>query len=420
MRRRLGAATAAVAAACVAAVLMPTGAQAAPQGAHQGTHGKKKPKAPHTVRLTQGADAKSEAPSLSADGRYAIFTSWASDLVPGDTNAAPDVFVRDLRTGRIQRVSTDAAGGQSPLGGTAGAISANGRYVVFVSTSPGLIPGEVHGPSSVYWRDLRTGELRFAGDEIEGVVRWAREASVSADGRYVAFESSDTVPKPGRSVAVRDMHTGELKKQPYTMTLAYGPRLSDDGSVMVYTNGNYYPIGNSPTDVKVADPHTGANRSLHTRPDGTRGNGRVSQGGISGDGRHATFTSTATDLGPEDTNGAGSNVFVRDLRTDALRIVEAPDPALSTADGVLSRDGRYLLFRAFETSVDPGTWYLRDLRKGRTELAIRGTDGTPVQAKTGFRPLDARGRTVAFSSTAENVAPGPRSPGADAYVQRPR
>jgi Tol biopolymer transport system component len=404
--------------ACVTALLAPAGAQAAPHDPHRGQHGKK-PRAGHTVRLTQGADATSDAPSLSADGRYAVFTSSASNLVPGDTNAAPDVFLRDLRTGRTQRVSTDAAGGQSALGGTAGAISASGRYVVFLSRSPDLIPGETHDTQSVYRRDLRTGEVKYVGNDLGGRVTWAVKASISADGRYVAFAASDTVPRPGAEIAVRDMRTGELRKQA-TTHVARSPQLSDDGSVLVYSTYNYYPYDNPPSDVLVADPLTGAGRSLHTRPDGTRGNGRVSQAGISGNGRYASFTATSTDLGPEDTNGAGSNVFVRDLRTDALRIVEAPDPALSTADGALSRDGRYLLFRAFAGTSDPGTWYLRDLRRGRTEVAITDADGTPVQAGTGDRPLDARARTVAFSSKAENLAPGPRSPGADAYVRRAR
>ncbi|MGA5205480.1 TolB family protein [Streptomyces variegatus] len=420
MRSRLGVpAVAVTACVCAAVLLAPTGAQAAPNDPPREHHGKQ-PGARHTVRLSQGADGASDAPSLSADGRYAVFTSSASNLVPGDTNGAPDVFLRDLRTGRTQRVSTDVAGGQSGLGGTEGAISANGRYVVFVSASTDLVPGEVHDKQSVYWRDLRTGEVKYVGNDLGNDLTRALHASVSADGRYVAFAVSEMVPRPGASVAVRDMRTGKLTKHPYALHRATRPLLSDDGSVMVYTNSSYWPYDNPASDAKVADPLTGTHRSLHTRPDGARGNGRVSQAGISGNGRYASFTSTSTDLGPEDTNGDGSNVFVRDLRSDALRIVEAPDPALSTADGALSRDGRYLLFRAFAGTSDPGTWYLRDLRHGRTKVAITDAAGTPVQAGTGDRPLDARARTVAFSSTADNLAPGPRSPKADAYVRRLR
>ncbi|MGY3205601.1 hypothetical protein [Streptomyces sp. TE5632] len=408
--------TAAVA--CVAVLLTTAGAPAAPPDAQHGKPGKK-PRAPHTLRLTQGADGASEGPSLSADGRYAVFTSSASNLVPGDTNGAPDVFLRDLRTGRTQRVSTDAAGGQSELGATAGAISASGRYAVFVSASADLIPGEVHDVPSVYRRDLRSGEVEYVGNELGGAsMRWALHASASGDGRYVAFAVSEMVPRPGAMVAVRDMRTGELTPQPLCLHRSLTPQLSDDGRALVYTCYGFPVLQNPPSDVVVADPTTGARRSLHTTPEGARGNGRVSQGGISGDGRYASFTSTATDLGPGDTNGAGSNVFVRDLRTDALRIVEAPDPALSTADGALSGNGRYLLFRAFAAEADAGTWYLRDLRSGRTRVAIADADGAPVLADTGDRPLDARARTVAFSSAADNLAPGPRSPGADAYVRR--
>ncbi|MBT2411169.1 PD40 domain-containing protein [Streptomyces sp. ISL-12] len=414
MRSRWGTAVAALtvaAAASVAVLPAPATAHTAPSHGRHGHHPKT-----HNVRLTQGADAESEAPSLSADGRYAVFVSEASSLVRGDTNGVADVFLRDLRTGRTQRVSTDAEGRQSAHGATYGAISAGGRHVVFISAAPDLIPGETHDKRSVYWRDLRTGKLRYAGNEITGNTAHARDASVSADGRYVAYESSDAVPKPGRGVAVRDMRTGELTIHPYLGVLSYGPSLSDDGRVLVYTNGQYYRPFN---DVKVADARTGEYRSAYLTPEGVRGNGDVHDGRISGDGRYVSFSSAATDLGPEDANGAGYNVFVRDLRTGSLRIVEAPDPSLWTLDGRLSRDGRYLLFRA-ATNWSDGSWYLRDLRTGRTTPAVTDASGRPAEALVGDQPLDSRAGTVAFSSEAGHMARGPRSAGADAYVRRIR
>ncbi|MFK0115550.1 hypothetical protein [Streptomyces sp. NPDC090994] len=386
-----------------------------------------RPKA-HNIRLTQGADAGSQEPSLSADGRYVVFTSKASNLVRGDTNGVTDVFLRDLRTGRVQRVSTDATGGQSAQGAISGTISAGGRHAVFISDSPDLVPGQTHAKRSVYWRDLRTGQVRYVGNDIGQNMVYARSATVSADGRYVAFGAGTGIPRPGVGIGVRDMRTGKLTVlSGSTSYNEYLGALSDDARVLVHTVGFYY---SSYSDVQVVNPLTGERRSVYLTPGGARANGTAFDADVSGNGRYVAFGSTATDLGPQDANGAGRNVFVRDLRTGSLRIVEASDPSLWTLDGKLSRDGRYLLFRAAAKSSDSGIWYLRDLRTGRTKVAVTdasgdpalvGGSGGPAPAYLGERPLDARAGTVAFHTAAENMAPGPRSgDGNDAYVRRIR
>ncbi|MGJ3561916.1 TolB family protein [Streptomyces sp. INA 01156] len=185
------------AAACVAVLLTSAGYR--PHRPTHSTGSREEAEGPAHPAPHPGRRRGVGGPLASADGRYAVFTSSASNLVPGDTNGAPDVFLRDLRTGRTQRVSTDAAGGQSELGATAGAISANGRYAVFVSASADLIPGEVHDVPSVYRRDLRSGEVKYVGNELGGAsMRWALHASASGDGRYVAFAVSEMVPGRAR------------------------------------------------------------------------------------------------------------------------------------------------------------------------------------------------------------------------------
>ncbi|WP_320773659.1 hypothetical protein [Streptomyces sp. CRN 30] len=114
----------------------------------------------------------------------------------------------------MQRVSTAADGSQSPRGGSSGALSGDGRYAVFLSDSPDLIPGETHPKQSAYRRDMRTGELRYAGNDIGGNKQYARSVTVSADGRYVAFTSGTGVPRPGVGTGVRDMRTGRLTVVP--------------------------------------------------------------------------------------------------------------------------------------------------------------------------------------------------------------
>lgn len=92
---------------------------------------------------------------LSAGNRYAFFISTASNLVPGDTNGTADAFVRDLRTGAVQRVAVAADGSQS--NGRTGFLSADatGRVVAFDSSADNLVPGDTNGRTDVFVRDLR-------------------------------------------------------------------------------------------------------------------------------------------------------------------------------------------------------------------------------------------------------------------------
>jgi Tol biopolymer transport system component len=83
------------------------------------------------------------APAISGDGRYVAFNSWATNLVPGDTNGTDDVFVKDLQTGITIRVSTDIAGAQANDSSSSAAISGDGRYVTFYSYATNLL-GQRH------------------------------------------------------------------------------------------------------------------------------------------------------------------------------------------------------------------------------------------------------------------------------------
>ena len=103
------------------------------------------------------ANGQSEASAISADGRYVAFESDASNLVPGDTNHAYDVFVSDRRSGTIRRVSVAADGSQANWDSLTPAISTDGRYVTFDSAASNLVPGDMNGYGDVFVRDLKPG-----------------------------------------------------------------------------------------------------------------------------------------------------------------------------------------------------------------------------------------------------------------------
>jgi Tol biopolymer transport system component len=152
----------------------------------------------------QAANNYSEDPEITPDGRYVVFTSEASNLVPNDINADADIFVRDRLTGTTERISVNSAGGNSQIQGSGySSISADGRFVSFASRAIDIVPGDP-GDSSYTWdvfvRDRLAGVTRrvsvnAAGAEGNG--SGSTQNSISADGRFIAFESNSTNLVPG-------------------------------------------------------------------------------------------------------------------------------------------------------------------------------------------------------------------------------
>src|SRR4029079_15264073 len=103
------------------------------------------------------ANGPSSDPDLSADGRFVVFASAASNLVAGDTNGAPDVFVRDLQAGTTTLVSAARAGGPGNAASNGPAISAHGAFVTFASKASDLVAGDSNGVADVFVRDLVLG-----------------------------------------------------------------------------------------------------------------------------------------------------------------------------------------------------------------------------------------------------------------------
>jgi Tol biopolymer transport system component len=151
-------------------------------------------------------------PSISADGRYVAFHSTATNLVSGDTNALPDIFVRDRQTGTTYLLSRDSAGGE---GSAEPAISGDGRYVTFNSDATNLVSGDTNGAYDIFVRDRQTGTTTLVSRSSAGVVgdEGSAEPAISGDGRYVAFFSSATNLVSGDTngvsdIFVRDRQTG--------------------------------------------------------------------------------------------------------------------------------------------------------------------------------------------------------------------
>ena len=225
-----------------------------------------------SVNQTDGQAGSGLYPAPSEKGRVVAFLSIGTDLVAGDTNDAPDVFVRDVRRQITTRVSVSSAGVEADAGSGPPAISANGRIVAFVSAATNLVAGDTNATVDVFVHDRKTAETTRVSVASDGTEADGSSGAValSATGRHVIFQSDATNLVPGD------------------------------------TNGE--------ADIFVHDRRTGD--TVRVSVDGTGGQSAGPAGfsfAIDRKGRFAAFGSTAADLVPDDTNGA-QDVFVHDLK----------------------------------------------------------------------------------------------------------
>jgi archaellum component FlaF (FlaF/FlaG flagellin family) len=369
---------------------------------------------------------------ISATGRYVAFTSYASNLVAGDTNQSPDVFVRDRRTGTTSRVSVSSTGAQGNGSSDDTAISADGRYVAFRSTASNLVPDPGLDTTHVYVRDRRTGTTSRVSVSSSGVAADSQSLGpdISGDGRYVTFASygSNLVPGDTNSVAdafVRDRRTGTTTRISVSSTgveadnVSVGPVISADGRhIAFYSNATNLVPGdtNAGTDVFVHDRRTGAISRVSVSSTRAQANGYGSYfPAISANGRYVTFLSVATNLVPGDTNET-LDIFVRDRwRNTTSRVSLATTGAEtndSSWDPSISGNGRYVTFTSYATTLVPRDTnelvdlFIRDRWTNTTSRVNVTALGRQANGDTADHTISTDGRYIAFSTGASNLAPG--------------
>jgi surface antigen len=146
-------------------------------------------------------------PSISNDGRFVAFESYATNLVPGDTNALVDVFVRDRQAATTERVSVSSTGIQGNDESYSGVVSDDGRFVAFMSRASNLVSGDTNGSYDAFLRDRQSGSteresLSSSGAQGNGDTYLN---SMSSDGRYVVFSSLATNLAQGDTNGVYDV-----------------------------------------------------------------------------------------------------------------------------------------------------------------------------------------------------------------------
>ncbi len=367
------------------------------------------------------ANGRSGTPSISADGRFVAFESDAANLVPGDGNHSRDVFVHDRRTGITTLASVDSSGGQADSNSYSPAISADGRYVAFVSGATNLVPGDANRHADVFVRDLmadQTVRVSVGDFGIEGNGD-SFDPAISADGRYVAFAShaynlvsQDWNQSP--DVFVHDCLSGttQLVSVSSSGFLDYGgsshPSLSADGRFVAFASrARLVPNDHfDNSDIYTHDCLTGRTACMSVSSSGGHMYGEATNPSISADGRYVAFEYWGEETGLSD-------VLVHDRAFRTTTTVSVA-PTGTPADGAsgspsLSADGRFVAFKSFATNLVQGgsNGYIHVCVNDRLSRFTRrmsiSNAGAPGLGDSTAPSISATGEFTAFDSTAANL-----------------
>lgn len=279
------------------------------------------------------ADGSSVLPHLSRNGRLVSFASDATNLVAGDTNGARDIFVHDRKTGATERVSVAGDGSEGNASSPFALLSGNGRIVAFQSSASNLVADDVNGESDLFVHDRKTGvteriNVNRAGAVANGVSMLSPYGALGANGRMIAYYSEATNLVAGDvnglgDVFVRDRRSLETIRVSVASdgSEANGPSgeatMSENGRFVAFVSEATNLVAgdtNGLADVFVHDLKSGATRRVSVASDGSEANGISTNATFSTDGRYVTFFSSASNLVADDVNGV-FDVFVRDLKT---------------------------------------------------------------------------------------------------------
>ncbi len=270
-----------------------------------------------TTRVSQssngiGGNNESWAPVLSANGRFVAFYSYATNLVSGDSNQAYDVFVHDRTTSRTVRVSVSADGEESCCSSYDPALSASGRLVAFESWGSNLVPDDTNLASDIFVRDLITGQIERVSVASDGTQSNGESysATLSGRGQWVAFRSVATNLVPDDSNGRGDIFLHDRQsRQTMRVSVAFDgteangeshtPVLSADGRWVAFYSlaSNLVPNDtNEAADVFVYDRSTGTITRLSVATDGTEGNAPSQHPALSANGQVLAFDSWASNL----------------------------------------------------------------------------------------------------------------------------
>jgi hypothetical protein len=385
----------------------------------------------------------SEEATISPDGGFVVFHSRATNLVPNDTNGLDDDFIRDRVNGITERVSIASDGTEANGVSAEPRVSDGGHFIVFNSMATNLVAGDTNGNMDIFLRDRLAGTTQRVSLATGGVQAngYSGQADISADGRFVYFISSANNLVAGDTngafdVFVHDRTTGITNRVSVSTTgiqgngLSRGDSISDDGRFASFRSEASNLVsgdGNGVSDAFVHDNVTGVTERVSVASDGSEANGYSGAGEMSADGRYVAFSSLAGNLVPDDTNGTW-DCFVRDRLTGTTtRASVAADGGQSNGPnnfcGNIGPDGHTITFASDASNLVSGATthvsqaYVRDTLANTTELVSVATDGQTANAASGGGGASADGRFILFQSNATNLYANDTNNSTDIFVR---
>ncbi|MBR0870827.1 PD40 domain-containing protein [Bradyrhizobium tropiciagri] len=388
------------------------------------------------------ADGDSFTPVFSPDGTKVAFESTADNLVSGDTNGQADVFVKDLTTGAVTRVSSNTSGVQGDDWSYQPVFSPDGTKVAFTSVSDNLVPGDTNQAYDIFVKDLTTGAITRVSTSATGAQAngfQTTNPAFSPDGSKVAFysDADNLVPDDTddtRDIFVKDLTTGAITlvaASPYYVPHSggdqngstYAPSFSPDGTKIVFgsTTG-----GGAINNIYIKDLATGITTLVSDSASGVHGNGGSYDPVFSPDGTKVAFYTFADDLVPGSSNGGSGNIVIKDLTTGVITLVSADAGGTPQDNGeaqqpAFSPDGTKLAFYSFAENLVPGVGgfevYLKDLITGAITVVSTSSSGTQANGQSETPVFSPDGTKLAFQSSGNNLVPGDTNGGYDAFVK---
>lgn len=318
------------------------------------------------------ANDRSYKASISPDGRYIAFDSSASNLVSGDMNNKIDIFVHDRQTGITERVSVSSYGAESDGDSYFPTISSDGRYIAFDSDADNLISNDTNGVRDSFVYDRFVHEIVRISESSDGTQGngASRFPVLTANGRFVVFESLANNLVPGdtngvRDTFVRDLNLGQTSRvsvasdgtQQENVNFILSSAISADGRYIAFnSDGINLVMGDSEStpDIFVHDRVTGITEMVSVSSTGIQGNDGSFYPSISADGRFVTFDSSANNLVDYDINNE-TDVFIRDRLLGITELVShsyAGDGGDNLSNqSVISGSGCYIAFVSNSTNI---------------------------------------------------------------------
>ncbi|MHB1459428.1 MAG: TolB family protein, partial [Armatimonadota bacterium] len=321
---------------------------------------------------------------ISANGKYVAFVSDASNLVDGDTNGVADIFVRDLTTGETERVSVSSTSVEANGASSQPAISADGRYIAFSSYADNLVDTDTNLMADIFIRDIEDGTtvmVSLSSTDEQGDEN-SYSPSISADGNIVAFASSST-------------------------------NLIDSDT-------------NNTSDVFVRNIFDATTDRVSVSASGIEANYDSHNPSINSDGTRVAFYSYADNLVADDTNIA-ADVFVKDLISDAIVAASvSSDEVLGDGSSInpsISPDGEFVAFESIASNLTFGDInglkdiFVRNLDSGTTFIVSISSGGTQGDAESLNPSISSNGKFITFWSTASNFVAGDTNSNFDVFVR---